>query len=601
MTRRVGARWLTAGAVALSLMAAAAPAQASTRATSHLRSAAVPATVLIGASTVVSGAVSPSVAGSPVVLQKLVAGHWKTLGHEATGKGGTYSFKVHATGKVSTWSLRVTRAATSKATAVVGKTLKVHLTKTAYKVSAAAVTKVNYGTPVVISGKVTPKTTGLVILQVLNAGKWHTLATGRLTASAYTFSKKLPAKTYPLRVVKPYNATIAQGESKAIKVTVFPTPGTTNRPPVSPRLTLTSPDDAVLGLPGNRLVFSTAKALASPTKSFTFTNSGNAAATVSGLAIQGPDATSFALVPGQATTFVVPAGGSVTVGVDFKPTVTTNCPTGTTYPDAYKIGNSTRVAALVFTTSDVGLPGGNATLAGVNACDYSGNNEPVLDQVLSTLGYTDVVTGPKTDRRYIGKNSSGPIPGTDEISAPYFTVADPTAPVSVVPLAHYSTTSTKPYQATGWYAKGAVLGADGTCNDSCHQAWSFPGEASATSFLQNQKLLPVPVGTTTFTPTGTFGLYNGESTNVNFSDDKLNVAHQCVADPSNPANTCYKDNQDIVPTQYLHNLRIYPAYGLGHVAIPHTYLVAIDVSRLADKNDDFQDIVLLVRNVTPAS
>ncbi|MDX6205815.1 MAG: hypothetical protein QOF39_1872, partial [Frankiales bacterium] len=35
--------------------------------------------------------------------------------------------------------------------------------------------------------------------------------------------------------------------------------------------------------------------------------------------------------------------------------------------------------------------------------------------------------------------------------------------------------------------------------------------------------------------------------------------------------------------------------------IPNTYLVAIDVSRLADKNNDFQDIVLLLSNVVPAS
>jgi len=58
---------------------------------------------------------------------------------------------------------------------------------------------------------------------------------------------------------------------------------------------------------------------------------------------------------------------------------------------------------------------------------------------------------------------------------------------------------------------------------------------------------------------------------------------------------------DITPPQYLHDMRVYPAFGPGHVAIPNTYLIAVDVSRLADKNNDFQDVVLLLRNAVPAA
>ena len=48
-------------------------------------------------------------------------------------------------------------------------------------------------------------------------------------------------------------------------------------------------------------------------------------------------------------------------------------------------------------------------------------------------------------------------------------------------------------------------------------------------------------------------------------------------------------------------MRVYPAYGPGHVAIPNTYIVGIDLSRVpAYKNNDFQDVILLVRNVQPA-
>ena len=579
-------RWVAASSVALSLVLASAPAEAATPATSHLRAAVAPATVLIGGSVVVSGAVSPSVAGSPVVLQKLVAKHWVTLAHQATGKGGSYSFKVHTAGKPSTWGLRVLRTGTSKAKGIIGRTLVVHLTKTAYKVSSTVVTKVNSGEPVVIAGKVSPKTTGQVILQVLHLGQWRTLATGKLNGSAYSFSKLLPPKTYPLRVVKPFNTAIATGSSSPAKVTVFPAPGAVDRPSLSPKIAYTSQDDASLGLPASRLVFSTIRSQATPAQSFTFTNAGNAPATVTGLAIQGPDAASFALAPGQATTLTIPVGGSATVQVVFTPTATTNCPTGTTYPDAFRIGNSVRQANLVFTTNDPGLPGGNAALAGINSCNYSGNDEPVLGQVLQTLGYTDVVQTPAGDQRFLGQSV---IAGTDEIASPYFNVANPALPVSVVPLAHYSTADTRPYHATGWITKGAVLGADSTCNASCHQLWAFPAEATTMTYTQNQRLLPVPVGTTTFTPTGTFGLYTGEFTDVNFTDDQLNTAHGT-------------DNKPLVPTSYLHDMRVYPAYGPGHVAIPNAYLVAVDVTRVpASKNNDFQDVVMLVRNVVPSS
>ena len=45
-------------------------------------------------------------------------------------------------------------------------------------------------------------------------------------------------------------------------------------------------------------------------------------------------------------------------------------------------------------------------------------------------------------------------------------------------------------------------------------------------------------------------------------------------------------------------MRVYPAYGPGHIAIPNTYLVAIDTGRASEsKNHDFQDVVMLLRNV----
>ncbi|BEP12448.1 hypothetical protein acdb102_07590 [Acidothermaceae bacterium B102] len=585
---RVGLRWVTATSVALSLMVAAAPAQAAAAKTSHLREAAAPATVLIGTRVVVSGAVSPSVKGKPVYLQRVVAGKWKTVGHVASGKLGVYSFSVKATGKAGTWSLRVMRPASSAAKAVVGKTLKVRLTKTAYKITAVTVSKVNAGNPIAVAGVVTPKTTGQVVLQRLIGGKWTTLATARLASSAYSISKVFPAGAYTLRVTKPYNATIATGNSRVLHVTVFPAPGTTPRPTVSPKLSLTSPDDAVLALPGHRLVYSTIHSAATPPQSLTYTNTGNAPVTISGLAIEGVDAASFSLVAGQPTTITIPAGGTATVGVQFNPTPTTGCPVAlpANNPHQYDIGNAVRLAGLVFSSTDVGLPGGAVDLGGINSCSLSGDNEPVLDQVLQALGYTDVVDQPN-HRRFLGQAAH--IPGTDEITASYFKSANPALPVSLTPLTHYSTPSTVPYHTAGWYAQGSTFAADPACTAACNKLWDFPADPSTSAFNQNQKLLPVPEGTTTFSPTTNFGLYLGEFSDVNFTDDHLNLAHD-------------SHNAPLLPSTYLHDIRVYPAYDVNHVAIPNTYLLAVDVTRVPDfKNNDFQDVVMILRNATPVS
>ena len=74
---------------------------------------------------------------------------------------------------------------------------------------------------------------------------------------------------------------------------------------------------------------------------------------------------------------------------------------------------------------------------------------------------------------------------------------------------------------------------------------------------------------TTFTPTGAFGLFSGEYSDVNFSDDSLNVGNQ-------NSGTGHTANTPLPVPHYLHDLRIYPAYGPGHVLIANTYIVAVD-------------------------
>ena len=351
----------------------------------------------------------------------------------------------------------------------------------------------------------------------------------------------------------------------------------------SPSLSVTSADTATLGLSSPRLVYSMIRGAAFPAaKSFTFTNSGSATLTVSGLSFAGANASDFALATGQASSLSIPAGGSATVSVQFHPADPTGCSTN----NSTAIGNANRAATLTYATNDPAHPTGSADVAGLDSCGAGGNAEPVLDQILPVLGYTDVVDNQYIDRRFIGPARFKS--GTDEVISPYFRAANPAQPVSLTPIAHYGGPNTQVYGRTGWYAQGAAMTSTSACSSACQQLWTFPADPSSSTYNQNQKLLPVPVGTTTFSPAGSFGLYSGDFSDVNFSDDSLNIAH-------------WTDNTNVPVPHYLHDLRIYPAYGPGHVAIPNTYVVGIDISRVPDyKNNDYQDVVLLLRNATPA-
>jgi hypothetical protein len=577
---------LTALVLCLSLPATsvstAALAHASTRSASHLTEVADAMTVRVGTQILITGNAVPA-SSAPVYLQRWVAGHWRTLSHKRPHLAGAYSFSIKAAGTPRTWIFRVVRAATSTTKAGVSRTRHIKITKASFQVKAVSPSRVPAGSPLVVTGSVTPKATGPVTLQILRDNVWAPLAVAPLTKqSTFTLEATGPTGAYQLRVIKPFSATIAGGVSAAHDVAFEADPTAPPPPPPppgvsAPQLRVSTPDDPLLALSANRLVFSAVYGQAlPPAKSVTITNTGNAAANVSGLTVSGLDASSYVLAPGQPKNFVVPAGTSVNVPVMFQPTAPTNCPTATNIT----LSNANRAAALSFSTDDPALPAVTTVLGGVISCGYGGNNEPVLSQITTALGYTDTVYAAGTNPRFLGVTIQ---PGTDEISSPYFTAANPSAPVTMTALAHYSSPSLTPYHATGWYPKGAALPTNGSCNTSCQQLWIFPADPSLSTYNQNQKLLPTTVGTTSFVTNGTFGLWTGDNQDVVFSDDALNP-------PSTSSTTGPHDE------------RIYPAYGPGHIAIPNTYLVAIDTGRASEsKNHDFQDVVMILRNVRPAA
>jgi hypothetical protein len=353
----------------------------------------------------------------------------------------------------------------------------------------------------------------------------------------------------------------------------------------SASVAVSTPYDSVLKIGAHRLVYGTVASAASPAEAATFTNTGSTTLSVSNIAISGTNASEFKLDAGQATTLTIAPGGSANVNVTFVPVASTNCPTSS---NLSPIGNVNRTASFTYSTNDTTQPTGSIDLAGVNACGHEGNYEPTLSQLLSTFGYTDKVNPSGNTQRSLGTSRTYPL--TDEVQTPYFNVANSSLPVSLVPIAHYSGGLQVPYSATGWFLKSTP--AQTPCNAAtCKQAFVFPADPVG-GYNQNQKIFPVPTGSTTFTPTGTFGIYSGENAEIGFSDDQFNTAH----------GTDNKNLPTTISPHFLHNMRMFPAYGPGHVLIPNTYLVAIDLSRVPkNKNNDYQDVVMLLSNVTPAA
>ncbi|GAB3599996.1 hypothetical protein GCM10027586_02610 [Kineococcus gypseus] len=351
-------------------------------------------------------------------------------------------------------------------------------------------------------------------------------------------------------------------------------------PPAPGALVLSSPDDAALGLPVPRLVFSTVQGRPTPpARSFIVTNTGGTPLTLSGLATAGPHAGSFALAPGQPSTVTVPAGGTAQVAVVFTPAAPANCPSSAN-PTA--IADMERYAQLTYTTP---AGPGAVDLSGVVTCNVEGNNEPTLQQVAEVLGYDVRTYRTGGNERFIGPQRNSP--GSDEVYSPYFTPADPAQPVTLTPVAHYGSRNTAAagYGRTGWIAKGAVGGTG--CTATCKQLFLFPGD-TATSYTDNQELMPGITGTTSFRPGGAFGLFHGDYGDVNYTDDGFN-----------PARTA--SGATISPLHHLHSIRVYPAYSAGRQRVPDTWIVGVDITRVpAYKNNDFEDVVLVLRNARPA-
>jgi len=320
----------------------------------------------------------------------------------------------------------------------------------------------------------------------------------------------------------------------------------------APVQVVSSPDDA-LQL-GSRLVFSTVVSEARPARSIRVSNLGASALTIGAIRITGPQAADFALADGQATHLTIGPGGSAPVSVRYVPK-SGGAGSATTHLSA---------ATLQIAGNDPARPSTDVALSGYNARGFGGVLEPSLQEVFTTLGYSDAAGV----SNYPKHNSLGPASTAvgNEVLTPYWTRADATKPVTLLPLAHTSSQATT-YASAGWFERSS---------GAAHFLYAFRGGPENDGWGQNQMLLP---GTTSsaysFVPPGSFGVADSQG---NRSDDLR------------------------VPNGHWHNIRSYPAKSTNGTTIPDTWIVADDIGApqfTGAKNWDYQDYVFLLTNARP--
>ncbi|MGF1507075.1 MAG: choice-of-anchor D domain-containing protein [Anaerolineae bacterium] len=283
----------------------------------------------------------------------------------------------------------------------------------------------------------------------------------------------------------------------------------------------------------------------SPAQTVTVTNTGTEPLTITGVALGGPSGDDFnfsgpglplTLDPQQATT------------ID----VTYDAPNG-----FEGVGQG----RLFVQTNDPLNPTGTAYLFGLSKDGFGGGAEPSLQYVFDSLGLGLDVGDNNPNTPIINSSTPFAAPlGPDELTVEIFTKAD-SGPVIVEPLAAYAPDANP--DEVGWH-----IASDDTTRTPL---FGVPAGGS-------QQLAPPATGDLLFNPGGEdFGFYSQWpffSDRLVYTEDLLNTW----------------DSQR-------HHARIYPYRLLNGEVIDNWYIVAIEEH---DSGWDYQDIVLLVKNVEPA-
>ena len=294
-----------------------------------------------------------------------------------------------------------------------------------------------------------------------------------------------------------------------------------------------------------RLVFNDVQGgVASAARSVTLRNTGNANLTINSLRLSGIDANQFKITQKPTLPRTLAADSSTTVSIAFNPTMIG--PLG---------------ALLQINTNDPDTPQATVTLRGLGTKGLGGQNEPSLKRILDTYQIPLNVGDPNpADSSLPTTNPLG-----DEVSISQFQKAD-TGPVTLEPIAVFSLKSTSGIVAKfGYYTSG------NPANKT--QLFTVPNASY-------QSLRSSVSGTTRFDPgTRNFGFYSiwpFFDNRTIYSEDNLNTFSGAIP----------------------HHVRVYPFKNPNGTVVPNAYVLATEV---ITTSFDYQDIVVIIRNVKPAT
>lgn len=269
-------------------------------------------------------------------------------------------------------------------------------------------------------------------------------------------------------------------------------------------------------------------------RSFTLSNPGPGSTTVTGLTLSGADAGAFSWTP-PTLPFTLGGGQSRSFSL-------------TLAPAAGRVGE---LHASLQVSAAAG-PGVRLDLYGLSAKGEQGSNEPTLQSIAATLGYS-VNVG--TADLILGTSSQ--LQG-DEVSAGLFRKSG-TGPVRLLPVARYSPAGPAPY---GYFTLSG---------DQPQQR-----ELASTGESQDQTLYPALSGSISFDPGDqNFGIYadkNSYATDPDFTLDRLNKG------------------------PISHPFRVYPLKDRAGQPTPG-YLLALE----SNKNGDYQDAVFVLTGAVAVS
>ena len=322
------------------------------------------------------------------------------------------------------------------------------------------------------------------------------------------------------------------------------------------KITLLRPQGSVTSAPKidaspNRLVTNdVADANPGTPRTVTVKNTGNKDLHINGLTIAGDNPDQFQISSQPRLPATIAPGSSMDVQLVFNPT-----------------SAGPKGAVLQIQSDDPGATETDVTLRGLGTLGLGGSKEPSLQWILDTYQIPVNVGDPDPTNNTMPSTSS---PIGDEVTANAFTKADPDTPVSVTPIAVFGPQgpSENPSVATvGAYDAGSPT-------TRLQDIFTVPNASY-------QTLNPQETNVQDFDPSGTFG----------FQWTWPGLGHTTYQDDS--LNTWESDSSA------RHKVRVYPLKDQGGQVVRDAYVVAPEDT--SAPNVDYQDTVLIVRNVKPAA